>query len=313
MDETTVGPSKPFPRISIVTPSFNQAEYLEATISSVLSQRHEELEYVVIDGGSTDGSVEIIRRYDNKLSQWVSEPDEGHAHALNKGFALTSGEIMGWINSSDFYLPWTFRVVAEVFASHPEVDWITGAPCTAGSDGVVRSTGPSSVNRYDFLSHDSGCIQQESTFWRRRLWDAVGGLDASLRYAADFDLWARFFARSELYSVSCALAVFRAHDERLGRSGPGSYRVEAATSLQKMISDASARDLRRARFVGLARKAAGRLGGPLLEVCPGCTWYQHPQISYVFDENGWKIHTRRRMGDRGATVPADCASSGPVL
>lgn len=286
--------SRPF--ISIVTPSLNQGQYLEATLSSVLSQSHDGLEYVVVDGGSTDDSVETIRRYERELAWWVSEPDGGHADALNKGFAVTTGEVMGWINSSDFYLPWTFTVVAEVFANHPEVSWVTGAPCMAGSDGVLRSTGSANANRYDFLSGKKAIIQQESTFWRRGLWDAVGGLDSSLRYAADLDLWTRFFDCAELHFVSCALAAFRVHEERLGQPVGGEYRIEAERALRRMRDAASARDRRRARFVALAHTTAGRLGGPLLEVCPGCAWYQHPRISYDFDEAGWRVRRQRRLG-----------------
>lgn len=294
MRDTVQGSPMPSPTISIVTPSFNQAKYLEATIASVVAQDCDQLEYVVVDGGSTDGSVEIVRGWESRVAWWVSEPDAGHADAVNKGFAHTSGEIMGWINSSDLYLPWTLRVVGEVFAGHPEVDWITGVPCIAGSDGVLRSTGPSNVNRYDFLSRDRVRIQQESTFWRRRLWNAVGGLDSSLRYAADIDLWSRFFLRAELYSVSCALAAFRVHDLRLGGSRNDGYRIEGADSLKRMIANTSARDLRRARFVALGHRLAGRLSGPLLEACPGCGWYRHPQISYDFDELRWKVHGKGR-------------------
>jgi glycosyltransferase involved in cell wall biosynthesis len=284
------------PTISIVTPSLNQAQFLEATMSSVLSQNYEALEYVVVDGGSTDASREIIGRRKDELAWSISEPDAGHADAINKGFAHTQGQIMGWINSSDFYLPWTLRVVAEVFASYPDVDWITGAPCMAGSDGLLRSTGLCNVNRHDLLSRDSVRIQQESTFWRRRLWDSVGGLDSSLRYAADFDLWTRFFAHTELYSVSCALAAFRWHGERLARSAPDGYRNEAAKSIQRMTERATTRDLRRARVVALGCRVAGPLGGPLLEVCPGCGWYRHPRISYDFEVSEWRVHVQRRIG-----------------
>ena len=114
------------PRISVITPSYNQGEYLEATLRSVLDQDYEELEYVVIDGGSTDGSVQIIERYASRLAYWVSEPDRGHAHALNKGFERATGDILCWINSSDMYYPWTLRTVAEVFTQLPGVEWITG-------------------------------------------------------------------------------------------------------------------------------------------------------------------------------------------
>lgn len=189
-------------------------------------------------------------------------------------------------------------VVAEVFASHPEVRWITGAPCVAGADGVLRSTGSANVNRYDFLSRRRMTIQQESTFWRRSLWDAVGGLDSSLRYAADLDLWTRFFGCAELYSVSWALAAFRVHEDRLGRPANGGYSSETARPIQMMLDAAKPRDRHRARFVSLAHRIAGRLGSPLLEACPGCGWYRHPRISYDFDEGGWKVHTQRRVGER---------------
>lgn len=283
-----------------MTPSFNQAEYLEETISSVLTQEYDGLEYVIVDGGSTDGSVEAIRHHAARLAWYVSEDDRGYADAVNKGFAHTSGEIMGWIGSSDLYLPWTFRVVAEVFSAHPGVDWITGAPCVAGSDGLIRATGASRVNRYDFLSGGAS-IQQESTFWRRRLWDAAGGLDSTLRYAADFDLWTRFFANAELYSVSCPLAAFRVHGQRLGRSDPEAYPIESRRSLAKMRDSASPRDMRRARSVAVARKVAGRVGSQILEVSPGVGWYQHPMISYDFDQNTWKVHVQRRLGQPTTT------------
>ena len=294
MKPTSITP----PTLSIVTPSFNQASYLEATMSSVIGQHYPGLEYVVVDGGSSDGSIDIIRGHENDLAWWVSEQDGGHADAVNKGFRRTSGEVMGWINSSDLYLPWTLAVVAEIFASRPEVDWITGVPCVAGSDGVVRRTSVTSVNRYDYLSTDSIRIQQESTFWRRGLWEAVGGLDASLRYAADFDLWSRFFAHAERYFVTCALAVFRVHGERLGAPGGDAYKREAADSLRRMAGNAGTSDLRRARAVSIARRIGGRLGPQLLEVAPACAWYRHPQISYDFSADTWKTVTAGRLGRR---------------
>jgi len=109
------------PKISVVTPSFNQGQYLEETIRSVLDQGYPNLEYFVMDGGSTDDSVEIIRKYADRLTGWVSEPDGGQMHAINKGFARATGDIMAWLNSDDKYCPWTFNVIGRIFAGLPEV------------------------------------------------------------------------------------------------------------------------------------------------------------------------------------------------
>ena len=114
------------PRISVVTPSFNQGEFIEDTLRSVTTQGYPALEYIVIDGGSADESASIIERHEAELAYWVSEPDEGHAHALNKGFAKTTGEIMCWLNSSDMHYPWTLETVAQIFTDLPEVEWIQG-------------------------------------------------------------------------------------------------------------------------------------------------------------------------------------------
>jgi glycosyltransferase involved in cell wall biosynthesis len=302
-DHTATKEPAPRPTLCVVTPSFNQADYLETTILSVISQRFAGLEYVVVDGNSSDESVSIIRRYERDLAWWVSEPDAGYADAINKGFSHTSAPIMGWINSSDLLLPWSLTVVAEVFAENPDVQWITGAPCMAGSDGIVRSTIFSQVNRYDLLSGQGSRIQQESTFWRRELWDAVGGLDPSLRYAADFDLWARFFERAELHTVTCALAAFRVHDERLGAPRPDGYRAEVKASLARMAGKAGRRDLRRAALVGFARKRGGHLGSSLVEAFALSDWYRHPRISYDFSEGRWKAHRQRRIGERRPVDP----------
>jgi glycosyltransferase involved in cell wall biosynthesis len=197
------------PRISMVTPSFNQARFLEATMRSVLGQCYEALDYVVIDGGSTDGSMEIIQKYSPQLSYWVSEPDGGHGNALNKGFARTTGEIMGWLNSDDLHFPWTLALVGEIFSTFPEVQWLTAhANAIFDEKGRLWAANRTLSNKYDYLLHRIS-IQQESTFWRRSLWDATGGRIAEDYVMVDGELWSRFFLHARLYHVTCALGGFR--------------------------------------------------------------------------------------------------------
>jgi hypothetical protein len=232
------------PTISIVTPSYNQGQFLEETIQSVLIQRYLNLEYVVIDGGSSDSSVEIIRKYENSLTYWVSEADKGQYDALNKGFAHTTGEIMAWLNSDDKYCPWAFSVIADIFSAYPEVEWITSVhPVSWNERGqavAVDFTG--GFSRQSFLkggnypgkgSHGRRWIQQESTFWRRSLWERAGGrLDTSLEVAADFELWARFFGHAELYGVSALLGGFRAHGNQMSVHRRQQYMDEAQRTIE---------------------------------------------------------------------------------
>src|SRR5690349_20390053 len=163
------------PTVSIVTPSFNQAQFLEEAMRSVLEQTYPHVEYVVIDGGSSDGSAEIINRYASRLAYSVSEPDRGQYDAINKGFAKTTGEIMAWLNSDDKYTPWALSVVAEIFSSFPEIEWLTSLHPVSwnprGQAVAVDFTG--GFSRYAFVrganfpaegSYGRRWIQQESTF-----------------------------------------------------------------------------------------------------------------------------------------------------
>ncbi len=209
--------------LSIVTPSFNQAAFLEQAITSVLSQRYAPLEYVVMDGGSTDGSVAIVERHAAQLAHWTSAPDGGHYAAVNTGFARTTGEIMAWLNADDQYLPWTFSVVAEVFEQFPEIEWVTTRwPLRWDKRGrAVRCAERRGYSREAFLrgaylpGEGRDVIQQESTFWRRSLWEKAGGkLDPGYPLGGDFELWARFFQHAELVAVDTPLGGFRVHGEQ---------------------------------------------------------------------------------------------------
>jgi len=228
-----------WPTISLVTPSFNMAGYLDAALRSVLDQHYPALEYFVVDGGSTDGSIDIIRSHEARLAGWISEPDGGMYDALNKGFARTSGEIMGWLNADDLHTPWALRLVAEVFAALPQVEWLTtltplvwdaeGKPIARHETiGFCRRGFLRGENLPGLRVQGATPIQQESTFWRRSLWERTGGrLDTRWRLAGDFELWARFFQQAHLHAIEAPIAGFRIHEGQQTASRLQSYCDEA--------------------------------------------------------------------------------------
>src|SRR6201998_1970179 len=182
------GAETQWPRVSLITPVFNSAHYLEQAIRSVLDQGYPNLEYFIVDGGSTDGSIEIIRKYEDRISGWISEPDRGMYDALNKGFGRSSGEIMGWISATDVLQSRRFLVVGAVFKAFPEVEWITGIPPVVDELGMTVEVPPlPHWTRTRFLLGANRHIQQESTYWRRGLWERAGGrTEDALRNGGDF-------------------------------------------------------------------------------------------------------------------------------
>jgi len=277
-----------YPKISIVTPSYNQAEYLEHTICSVLNQNYPNLEYIIIDGGSTDGSVEIIKKYADKLTYWVSEKDNGQYDAINKGFSHTTGDILGWLNSSDIYFPWTFNTIVEIFEGHKEVQWISGIP-TNLSKGIAPQTVyyATEKNRYDIISGNYKWIQQESTFWKRSLWEKAGKLDISVKYAADLKLWIDFFKHENIYYVNTILAGLRYHDVRRGEDQNGIYFREADAEYKKFKAASSSSDRRRALMVKLF--ISNNFFRRIIKKLRIFRWYKHYSIFFDYTTKSWQI------------------------
>jgi glycosyltransferase involved in cell wall biosynthesis len=278
------------PSISVVTPSYNHARFLEESIRSVLSQGYPALEYAVIDGGSTDGSVEIIERYAGQLSHWVSEPDGGQHDAVNKGLARATGQIMAVMNADDLYLPWALALVAAIFSELPEVEWLTtlrplrldaagrAVACPAipgyGRRAFLRGENLPRAGRYS-----GEFVQQESTFWRRSLWERAGARVEPL-LAWDFELWARYFDHARLYGVPVPIAGFRAHGDQQSARQAEEYEASARQVLERRGHHLYERGEAFARYsllYGLPRRVrrwAGALG--LLEPRMVC---QHSSIA----------------------------------
>jgi glycosyltransferase involved in cell wall biosynthesis len=200
------------PKISLVTPSFNQRKWLSQAIKSVINQNYPNLEYVVVDGLSTDGSIDEISCFRSQLTKVIIEKDKGQADAIQKGFSHTSGEIMGWLNSDDLHYPWTLSTVGLIFDTFPEVQWIMGQPTFFDAKGNSTGCVPYMVGakNYTTLTQSTQLIQQESTFWRRTLWDSAGGfLNTEVELALDAELWCRFFQKTNLWNVQSILGGFR--------------------------------------------------------------------------------------------------------
>jgi glycosyltransferase involved in cell wall biosynthesis len=201
------------PLVSIITPSFNQSAYLEATILSVLEQDYPMLEYIIVDGGSTDGSVEIIKKYAERLPWWVSEKDRGQTDAINKGFAHATGDILAWINSDDTYQPGAIREAVEYLSSHPQTGTVYGNACYIDANGRVIGNFPAKQTDLKKLLRGYVHIPQQATFFRSELWRRVGSLDPTFFFAMDYDLWVRLARQAPLTYLPRYWANFRLHGD----------------------------------------------------------------------------------------------------
>ncbi|MEZ4519010.1 MAG: glycosyltransferase family 2 protein [Chloroflexota bacterium] len=219
-----------WPTITIVTPSYNQAAYLEETIRSVLLQQYPALEYIIMDGGSTDGSVDIIRHYANHLAYWQSEPDDGQADAINKAFARANGEIMGWLNSDDVYMPGTLSVIGRLFAGQPETQLAYGEGWYIDPAGN-RLEPCRFVRRKitDTYLANMDPILQPAAFWRRSLWDATGPLNSSLHWVFDWEWFIRAHKQTNFHYIPKALAYYRVQPQAKTRTGGIERQLEHAS------------------------------------------------------------------------------------
>ncbi len=206
-----------FPCLSVVTPSYNQSQYLEETIQSVLSQEYPRLEYIVIDGGSKDGSLDIILQYATKLAYWVSEPDRGQAHAINKGLARCTGELVAWLNSDDVYLPGALRTIGEAYAANPGS--IIAGPVinfwqSSGRERVVQQQ-LDMKTMLQFWSKEWSW-HQPGVFFPRTALEKVGGLEDTLHYCMDYDLILRLISQYDVFTLYKPLVRFRVHESAKG-------------------------------------------------------------------------------------------------
>ncbi len=200
------------PTVSIITPSFNQARYLEATIQSVLSQDYPRIEFIIVDGGSTDGSVDVIKKYAGKLAWWVSEKDRGQTDAINKGFARAKGDVLAWLNSDDTYEPRAVGQAVKYLLDHPEVGMVYADCNYINEEGRVIGKFPAAQTDLARLRRGYVHIPQQTMFFRAELWKQIAPLDSSFYFAMDYDLWTRIASRAELkYLAGRTWANFRIH------------------------------------------------------------------------------------------------------
>jgi glycosyltransferase involved in cell wall biosynthesis len=197
--------------VSIVTPSFNQAKFLEATIQSVLSQDYPDIEYIIVDGGSTDGSADLIKRYSDRLAWWVSERDRGQTDAINKGFGRARGQVLAWLNSDDTYEPGAIRQAVDFLQLHSDVGMVYGDTNFIDENGRKIGRFGAAQTNYSLLRQGYVHIPQQASFFQADLWQKVGPLDPSFYFAMDYDLWVRLAKQAPLVYTPQLWANFRLH------------------------------------------------------------------------------------------------------
>jgi glycosyltransferase involved in cell wall biosynthesis len=303
---------------AIVTPSYNTGPHLRAAVNSVVEQDYPHVDYVVMDGGSTDGSVEVLNSFGPRLT-WVSERDRGQSDAINRGFARTTGDVLGWLNSDDTYAPGALRAAAEYLAAHPDVAMVYGDAdfIDASGNRIGRCAHVEPVFRRRRLLHYCDFVVQPAAFFRRSAFEAVGGLDPSLNWAMDYDLWLKFAAAG--YKVAYlprVLANYRWLGDSKSAAGGwgrleevdgvarrhGARRTPAYFRLERVNQHLTeARQALRHRDVGSAATSFARATGNLLS-SPRAMWS-------LMSPRTWKvIYTGQVLRARAAAAP----TAGPA-
>lgn len=282
-------------RISVVTPCLNMSRYLESTIVSVIENLGPHDEYFIVDGGSTDGSIDIIRRYEANLSGWVSESDNGYADGLAKGFARTNGDILCWLNASDLYLTGALDAARQLLIES-RLDMIFGDDFYIDVDSNVLSYSRGWVPDLQRAMLFGGWTPlQDACFWRRDLYEKVGGIDPSLQYAADYDLFLRMALNGTVRYVPFAFSAFRKHVGQKSIAGSVSYEEERNRVRIREVNDAGIKLMRRAAYRSLNRvamSARSRLapliwrrddlvGQPITSLPAACYWPAETRREHV--------------------------------
>ena len=212
-EEKKLQPLKSTPKISVITPSYNQGRFVEKNIRSVLEQGYQSLEHIIIDGGSQDNSLEVIKKFQDQIAYWKSEPDSGQSAAINKGFRQATGDIFCWLNSDDYFEPGALQFVGKYFIDHPEIDMICGRMRVVDQDGNELNVQTSYYGgRHHLLQFWHGyAMHQPSIFWRRKIYQSIGGVNERLHLSMDYDYWLRIAERFSIANVDRILSSATAH------------------------------------------------------------------------------------------------------
>ncbi|MGZ3759167.1 MAG: glycosyltransferase family 2 protein [Bacteroidia bacterium] len=280
--------SSEYPKISVVLPCYNMELYIEETLKSIVKQDYPNLELIIVDGGSVDGTLQIIDKYKAHIFKLISEPDDGQYEAVVKGFSYATGEIFCWLNADDVFFSWTLSVVSTVFKQKQDLKWLIGIPTYLNEDGSLKkmynnpSAKPIKALRNGwFRKGGYGHLQQESMFWKRELWEQSNGLNLKYKMAADFELWINFAKYSELWTLNLSLSAFR-------------IRSNGRSNLYKDLYDSEVKEISRSlRGLPLLFRIFGRnqMCNFLLR---SCTWKKTKLIYQPFNLNKWVYKDKYR-------------------